>query len=253
MQGYFRCTLGGVALLIGSTQATAQCVVKPVMTAEDIDTCRSANESESVVNARPEIRECGQLLEKYGQELLGAIVDLRGNQITAYIKGQTKQVFGVPRSEFVTAQTICADLKLLNATPVAFERVIMERRDRLAREHRERAAALERSRLQQEQKRLQAAEERAVRVAEYQAIPEAQRILEAQVRIKDVLKDPDSAQFRNVQATETAVCGEVNARNGFGGYNGFKGFVVAYDAMALDTKDTAAIYLLLAVRSGCKG
>lgn len=34
------------------------------------------------------------------------------------------------------------------------------------------------------------------------------------------LKDPDSAKFQNIKG----VCGEVNAKNGFGGYSGFKRF-----------------------------
>lgn len=35
------------------------------------------------------------------------------------------------------------------------------------------------------------------------------------------LKDPDSAQFRN----QRKICGEVNAKNSFGGYAGFKRFI----------------------------
>ncbi len=48
--------------------------------------------------------------------------------------------------------------------------------------------------------------------------------------VKNRLKDPDSAKFGNVIVVETekygrVVCGEVNAKNGFGGYTGSKGFV----------------------------
>lgn len=39
------------------------------------------------------------------------------------------------------------------------------------------------------------------------------------------LKDPSSAQFRNVVLKGGAVCGEVNAKNAFGGYVGFQHFV----------------------------
>ena len=35
------------------------------------------------------------------------------------------------------------------------------------------------------------------------------------------LKDPDSAEFRN----QNGFCGEVNAKNGFGGYTGFKRYI----------------------------
>jgi hypothetical protein len=54
----------------------------------------------------------------------------------------------------------------------------------------------------------------------------------AQLAIKDLLKDPGSAQFRNLGVNTLkngvkVVCGEVNARNGFGGYSGFEGFISA--------------------------
>lgn len=45
------------------------------------------------------------------------------------------------------------------------------------------------------------------------------------------LRDPSSAQFRNVQVVKqqdgtSAVCGEVNGKNAYGGYVGFQSFVV---------------------------
>lgn len=44
------------------------------------------------------------------------------------------------------------------------------------------------------------------------------------------MKDPSSTQFRRLQAVTlkdgtVRVCGEVNAKNSFGGYNGFSPFV----------------------------
>jgi hypothetical protein len=43
------------------------------------------------------------------------------------------------------------------------------------------------------------------------------------------MKDPNSAEFRNWHAFESQngliVCGEINAKNGFGGYVGFTHFV----------------------------
>lgn len=38
------------------------------------------------------------------------------------------------------------------------------------------------------------------------------------------LKDPESAQFRNVRTVHGIVCGELNAKNSFGGYVGFEPF-----------------------------
>lgn len=53
-------------------------------------------------------------------------------------------------------------------------------------------------------------------------------------RIKAVLKDPDSAVFGKASAGVNAagkvlVCGLVNARNGFGGFTGFKPFSGAFE------------------------
>lgn len=50
-------------------------------------------------------------------------------------------------------------------------------------------------------------------------------IAECQNTIKKVLRDPRSAQFRNVYKNEFGyVCGHVNAKNGFGGYTGWTPF-----------------------------
>ena len=48
--------------------------------------------------------------------------------------------------------------------------------------------------------------------------------------IEGKLRDPASAQFRGLRALRAEqtlyVCGEVNARNGFGGYTGYVPFIV---------------------------
>lgn len=43
--------------------------------------------------------------------------------------------------------------------------------------------------------------------------------------VKYHLKDPASAEFRNLKITNTAVCGEVNSKNGFGAMTGFVPFM----------------------------
>lgn len=61
-----------------------------------------------------------------------------------------------------------------------------------------------------------------------------------QEKVRNMLKDPDSAKFRDLQvhhgvskdgagvSHETAVvCGEVNSKNAFGGYGGYKRFISA--------------------------
>ncbi|MGG7604651.1 hypothetical protein [Massilia sp. BKSP1R2A-1] len=45
-----------------------------------------------------------------------------------------------------------------------------------------------------------------------------------QAYITNTLKDPESVRFRNVRVKWEAVCGEMNAKNGFGGYVGFRRF-----------------------------
>jgi hypothetical protein len=57
---------------------------------------------------------------------------------------------------------------------------------------------------------------------------------EAKAAMRDDVRDPDSAIFRSVAMREgpyldtsfRAVCGEINAKNGLGGYAGFQRFVV---------------------------
>ncbi len=53
-------------------------------------------------------------------------------------------------------------------------------------------------------------------------------IAAAQVAAKKDLKDPDSARFQNLRIAEydggNVVCGEINAKNSYGGYVGYKRF-----------------------------
>lgn len=63
------------------------------------------------------------------------------------------------------------------------------------------------------------------------AVPEA-RAEEARNAVRAMLKDPESAQFRNIYSRgmggkpipNATVCGEVNAKNSYGGYIGFTRF-----------------------------
>ncbi len=62
--------------------------------------------------------------------------------------------------------------------------------------------------------------------------------------IKAKLKDPDSAQFRNVKfhvgMGKPVTCGEVNAKNSFGGYSGFERFIAAGDVITVMESEMAA-------------
>jgi len=55
------------------------------------------------------------------------------------------------------------------------------------------------------------------------------------------LKDPASAQFRNLRKNFNGVCGEVNAKNAFGGYTGFKTFEVAADGKVFMEQDAVGL------------
>jgi hypothetical protein len=63
-------------------------------------------------------------------------------------------------------------------------------------------------------------------------------------------RDPEAAQFRNLKITKAGtICGEVNARNGFGGYNGFVPFLISpndkvYLEDSPDPEDKYGIYSL---------
>lgn len=48
----------------------------------------------------------------------------------------------------------------------------------------------------------------------------------AENAVKQILRDPSSAQFRSVREYAGPVCGEVNAKNGFGGFTGYTRFIV---------------------------
>jgi hypothetical protein len=52
------------------------------------------------------------------------------------------------------------------------------------------------------------------------------KVRRAKAAVAHDLQDPASAKFRDVYQTHEAVCGRVNARNGYGVYTGFKRFYV---------------------------
>lgn len=59
----------------------------------------------------------------------------------------------------------------------------------------------------------------------------------ARSKLRAVSKDPDSLQFRNERVSKddsTITCGEVNGKNGFGGYVGFRRFIVSSGTLLID-------------------
>lgn len=74
----------------------------------------------------------------------------------------------------------------------------------------------------------------------------------AQQQVRAGLRDPGSAQFRSVRVVgqrpyERAVCGEVNAKNAFGAYTGFQGFV------ALVRRDGDRVFITRIIRQEAGG
>lgn len=59
---------------------------------------------------------------------------------------------------------------------------------------------------------------------------------------RQTLKDPESSKFRDVRQSSAAVCGEVNAKNSFGAYTGFKRF---YVTKSMDGRVSAKSRILL--------
>lgn len=61
---------------------------------------------------------------------------------------------------------------------------------------------------------------------------EADLIVDAQRQVADLMKDPESTKFRKSKIVKgddsiDTLCGEINSKNSYGGYVGFKSFAVA--------------------------
>lgn len=80
---------------------------------------------------------------------------------------------------------------------------------------------------------------RQIRMFGAQTVTASKRAVAAQ------MKDPESVQFKDVYANYTeeydiVACGRVNAKNGFGGYTGFKRFVSDGKRVILEGRDNLA-------------
>jgi len=91
--------------------------------------------------------------------------------------------------------------------------------------------------------------ERLMSAAEKKAQQEkwfgAETIVAAERAVRGELKDPDAAQFRDVRVNYTeefgvVACGQVNAKNEFGGYTGFRRFVSSAQSVILEGRDNVA-------------
>lgn len=64
------------------------------------------------------------------------------------------------------------------------------------------------------------------------------KIKEIENKIKELAFDPDSAKFRNQKGN----CGEVNAKNKFGGYTGFKMYIYNSETDMITLEDSDKFY-----------
>ncbi len=90
-----------------------------------------------------------------------------------------------------------------------------------------------RIKLEQERQQLEAkkAEEEAVKEAQRQERDKIINIeVESKMALMNFLKDPDSAEVRN----QNGNCSEVNSKNGFGGYTGFKRYIASPTVVAIE-------------------
>ena len=91
--------------------------------------------------------------------------------------------------------------------------------------------------------------EKSISAAEKKAQQEkwfgAETIVSAKRAVRASLKDPDSAQFKDVYANYTeefqvVACGRVNSKNSLGGYTGFKRFVSNGKSAIIEGRDNLA-------------
>lgn len=73
----------------------------------------------------------------------------------------------------------------------------------------------------------------------------ADAIVAAERAVRRELKDPDSAQFKDVRANYTedfgvVACGRVNAKNELGGHTGFRRFVFGDGRVILERRDNVS-------------
>lgn len=67
-------------------------------------------------------------------------------------------------------------------------------------------------------------------------------IVVVKAALAEKLKDPDSMKLKNVQIAEDGtLCGDVNAKNSYGGYTGFSRFIGMYFSANKEGKPVAII------------
>lgn len=78
----------------------------------------------------------------------------------------------------------------------------------------------------------------------------------AKKAVRERLKDPESAKFKNVSTHKTPaggllVCGNVNSKNSFGGYVGFRPFMYATSGVVILQEDMEKKEFAVAYNGSC--
>lgn len=73
-------------------------------------------------------------------------------------------------------------------------------------------------------------------------------VAKSEVAVKSLLKDPDSAEFKD----QNYNCGYVNSKNSFGGYVGFKRYVVVFDKAVIEDANSTSESMSKLWDSACR-
>lgn len=76
----------------------------------------------------------------------------------------------------------------------------------------------------------------------------AQIQTDSRIALKGFLKDPDSADIKNHNGN----CGEVNSKNGFGGYTGYRRFIASSTIVAIEGENMDSSEFQKAWNQTCK-
>lgn len=72
--------------------------------------------------------------------------------------------------------------------------------------------------------------------------------------VRDKMKDPASVQFRNVKQVKyksgMLLCGEFNAKNGYGAYTGYQPFIAGGLGVLMPSDSSAAVHVIANVCNG---
>jgi len=144
-------------------------------------------------------------------------------------------VVSIVNVDAINAETAArTEQRRIDAEVARIAKIEAEKQKQIAAAETAKAKAAERAKAEAEAAQIAAKEGTAEAATDYR-YKVAAWIAKSEDAVKARLKDPSSAEFRNVTAhryadmTAPVVCGEVNARNDFGGYTGMQPFIAMGD------------------------